>query len=66
MSTRRYRHPRYHFPRLNRHEGTYCPDPDNCVHTTDFVNESCECCGQWIHPEKPAVQSPTPNPVVDE
>ena len=36
----------------NRHraraDGTHCPDPDHCNHTTDVPGEPCECCGRVV------------------
>lgn len=43
---RRYRDARYHQPRPET--SAFCPDPENCIHTTDVVDEGCECCGAVI------------------
>lgn len=47
---RRYLAARYHYPRFYN----VCLDPENCVHTTDVPDESCECCGQVIPDPEPA------------
>lgn len=42
-----------HYPRFDT---TVCPNPDHCVHTTEFPGESCECCGHVIpNPDSTAI-----------